>query len=1436
MGRIEDYRSKLKSYFDKQVSFAIDETPNSAKSTLKGWIVDRTGPVTLRLTLQNEVVWEGWCECPRPDVFRNFLDLEHTLFSGFQIDFPENVLFNLGSDKLSLLAVSANHTQVIWTWQGTASANEPQAIKILRDHFLAHAFIRSPRTFPSDVVSLHVIVQTIGQYPLFISNLTSLEKSLDALINAHPGFSVKLGAVTVLLAGEAKREEVERLISSQSQISGKPITLVEQQNFAGSHETDLVLFIREQADISALDIASLVSDFIRHPFIVLLMPTLFGGPHGISGPADVRLVDLHRVTSLHGINVPVLFATKQLGPVWLSTTAFLKALQNHTPQDHTQGIKTIEPPSGTYTYHQDLRQPIYSVHPDIKGHHTQELQPIFDRDVSFPARRQMADGTGRETSGRDTIVVLLPEHWNAGQETHGASYQLCRLSKELERCGKNVIFVHDIDTAQRVYLDGIPAMTLQEFVSSDKPPIHSVIATNWTTVRTAHLLHYLTGARVINFMQHLESLFLAQTGRDQLEHAVWSYRGDFVPLSNNTWFRETFQSLRHGRDGVVTIPTWLNGQLFQPLPLLRREKSLLVMMGSNQNLLPRRTRLYSDVIKGLREKHPDLFVTLCGHSQDESDTKDLLGVCDKVYGQLSAYDLARLYSSHQVVIVLGSFCGSAVTALEIMACGAVAVLSDETGSQDFARPGENCLRVNVEDRNGIVDAISGPLFDRGWLEQLQRGALETAARYNDQRLEQVFGQQLWEDLERSFQHHQQRAVETRRPKRAVSIIIPVYGALDSTSMCLRSVLQYVQTENTEIIVVNDKSDSGTTNWLREISSQAHQIRIVEMEENVGFIQACIAGVNAAKEENDILLLNSDVVLTAGSVEGLQEAAYAHHEVGLASPLSTASPHLQLDVNAGDSLVTAAEKIKQFYTPQYPTVITPEGQMLFIKRWALEEFGFFDSVFQRGFCEESDMSMRMFLNGVDMICADNVLVYHRRSASFGKETRAKHIQENRPIFDARWERYYRYAYQAFLKRDPLKELRLRYRALAEVLEAPKVPLALESKDKELLHVETAISAPTVSVLRDVDIVFVLPGVILGGGSLSVLQHVNELLARGVNARVVSLGDVNIGNYPLLAPVISVSKEQFFQLNWSQQKVVATFWTTAYLVKSLTLRFPQLRGYYYVQDYEPWFYSRPEEFPAVKDAEASYALGLQCVCKTEFLAELLKSQHQVQAEIIRPGIDLSVFYPGNQERYVGRPRLASLFRPRTTRRGNKETIELVRKLKQRMPEVEVNLFGESTGLPEDLVDRVSLRGVLTPREVAELYRSSDVVLDLSYWQGFGRMGIEGMACGAVPVVSNSGGVLRYARDQENSFLVNIDHLDDVVERLIYLLKERSLRLEMREKGIDTARSFSEIFATDDWCKLFGLADLSSDHLACFGGLPVLWGRESDESLHQRQVIGG
>ncbi|MCB0346054.1 MAG: glycosyltransferase family 4 protein, partial [Bdellovibrionales bacterium] len=233
--------------------------------------------------------------------------------------------------------------------------------------------------------------------------------------------------------------------------------------------------------------------------------------------------------------------------------------------------------------------------------------------------------------------------------------------------------------------------------------------------------------------------------------------------------------------------------------------------------------------------------------------------------------------------------------------------------------------------------------------------------------------------------------------------------------------------------------------------------------------------------------------------------------------------------------------------------------------------------------------------------------------------------------------------------------------------------------------------------------------------------------------------------------------------------------------------------------PWFYAHSEEFSRVKEAKKSYELGLRCVAKTPFLSEIVSAEHDVPVELVTPGLDHSVFYPGSQDRHFGKPRLAGMLRLATSRRGGKETIELLRLLRTRLPELEVTMFGDASSLPSDLKGFVKMTGELSPREVAAVYQDSDIVVDLSYWHGFGRTGIEGMSCGAVPVMSASGGVARYAQDGENSFIVDGQDLEIAADRIISLAVNRELRLKMRTAGLVSTRRFSETLAVDDWIEL-------------------------------------
>ncbi len=275
----------------------------------------------------------------------------------------------------------------------------------------------------------------------------------------------------------------------------------------------------------------------------------------------------------------------------------------------------------------------------------------------------------------------------------------------------------------------------------------------------------------------------------------------------------------------------------------------------------------------------------------------------------------------------------------------------------------------------------------------------------------------------------------------------------------------------------------------------------------------------------------------------------------------------------------------------------------------------------------------------------------------------------------------------------------------------------------------------------------------------------MIQRGIEARVVTVGKNKLSNFPLLTTPVEISEDELVALPWTNQRVVATFWSTAYLVDDLLKHHPDLKGYYYIQDYEPWFYEEGSEDR--KKAEATYLLPLKGVAKTKFLVETVKKHHEQDVELVSPGIDRGVFYPdwGRKSR-AHPPQFAAMYRPRTPRRGSERLLDFIDELLNRMPEARIVLFGdtEECALPEATAHRVKLMGRLTRKQVAALYRESTFSVDLSYFHGFGRMGIESMACGAIPILTPSGGVSEYAVNDKNSLIIYLEDFNGAINRVI------------------------------------------------------------------------
>lgn len=230
------------------------------------------------------------------------------------------------------------------------------------------------------------------------------------------------------------------------------------------------------------------------------------------------------------------------------------------------------------------------------------------------------------------------------------------------------------------------------------------------------------------------------------------------------------------------------------------------------------------------------------------------------------------------------------------------------------------------------------------------------------------------------------------PPKAVSVIIPVYRDLDATQRCLESVFNSDMPSTASVTVINDKSpEPALSAYCRHLTTQAGW-RLIENSDNQGFVKTANCGF-ALEPDADILLLNSDTVVSGNWLQRLCACAYSHPNIGTVTPFSNNGTICSYPVfpiaNPLPTSWTAEELDHVFRSAnkgEYCEIPTAVGFCMFIKRSCLTETGCFDEVnFGQGYGEECDFSVRASAIGWKNVIAADVFVYHEGAASFASES-------------------------------------------------------------------------------------------------------------------------------------------------------------------------------------------------------------------------------------------------------------------------------------------------------------------------------------------------------------------------------------------------------------------------------------------------------------------
>ena len=228
------------------------------------------------------------------------------------------------------------------------------------------------------------------------------------------------------------------------------------------------------------------------------------------------------------------------------------------------------------------------------------------------------------------------------------------------------------------------------------------------------------------------------------------------------------------------------------------------------------------------------------------------------------------------------------------------------------------------------------------------------------------------------------------PSPLVAIIIPVFNQLAFTRQCLESLHRHHRVPSEAIVI-----DNGSTDGTGEYLSTDLQLELIRNSKNLGCAAAWNQGVKASAAEW-VAILNNDVVLTAGWLEGLLAAA-SDEGLDIVSPALREGPlNYDLEPYAREFIQTTGQVTR-------PGVA--HGICFLVRRRVFDVIGWFDENFRIGQFEDADFFQRAQRAGFKLGATGRSFIHHFGSVTQNSIRQAKaaspYEAQNRVYYRKKW---------------------------------------------------------------------------------------------------------------------------------------------------------------------------------------------------------------------------------------------------------------------------------------------------------------------------------------------------------------------------------------------------------------------------------------------------
>ena len=229
------------------------------------------------------------------------------------------------------------------------------------------------------------------------------------------------------------------------------------------------------------------------------------------------------------------------------------------------------------------------------------------------------------------------------------------------------------------------------------------------------------------------------------------------------------------------------------------------------------------------------------------------------------------------------------------------------------------------------------------------------------------------------------------PRHPIDVVIPVYDAYAELTSCVETVRRHGPRGDLRVILIDDASPDPRIGRYFDLLAEEGDPSLVLLRnaENLGFSGTANRGM-CVSDERDVVLLNSDTLVTAGWLEKIRRCADSDPRIGTITPFSNNATICSFP-KFGEAVPLSAlppvemvnRAIEDAAVPCYPDLPCAVGFCMFIRRDVIRTIGLLDAeTFGRGFGEDNDYSMRVARAGYRNVLCDDTFVAHTGSSSFG----------------------------------------------------------------------------------------------------------------------------------------------------------------------------------------------------------------------------------------------------------------------------------------------------------------------------------------------------------------------------------------------------------------------------------------------------------------------